>query len=107
MPKYNKLVRDRIPEIIEANGKSFQSRTLEEQEYIHSLRAKLQEEMTEYLATENNHESLTELADLLEVVHALAHTHNGTMEELELIRQHKKKERGAFQNRVFLMDVDE
>ncbi|TGB02897.1 nucleoside triphosphate pyrophosphohydrolase [Halobacillus salinus] len=107
MKKYNKLVRDKIPDIMGALGKTFNTRTLGDREYVESLRQKLQEESAEYLKTDNDQDALMELADMLEVIHALAYTHHATFEELEHIRQHKKRERGAFLNRTYLMDVED
>ncbi|WP_343063240.1 nucleoside triphosphate pyrophosphohydrolase [Halobacillus locisalis] len=101
------MVRDKIPDIMGALGKNFNTRTLDEPEYAESLRKKLQEESEEYLNADNNQDALKELADVLEVMHALVQTHGATFEELEHIRQHKRKERGAFKDRVYLMDVEE
>lgn len=66
MPVYNKLVRDRIPEIIENSGKKFTTRILGDNEYINELKKKLVEEMEEYQQTETNEDALEELADILE-----------------------------------------
>ncbi|MCA0971334.1 nucleoside triphosphate pyrophosphohydrolase [Halobacillus litoralis] len=107
MKKYNKLVRDKIPDIMGTLGKTFNTRTLDEPEYVESLRNKLQEEAREYLNADNDQDALKEMADMLEVMHALVQTHHATFEELELIRQHKRNERGAFKKRVYLMDVEE
>lgn len=65
---YNKLVRDRIPEIIAASGKRCDTRILSEEEYLAMLRTKLHEELAEY---EESGE-LEELADILEILYALA-----------------------------------
>ena len=80
--KYNKLVRDRIPEIIEASGKSCICETLSEDRYIEMLDAKLNEELAEYQESK----SMEELADLLEVVRAVALVRGSSMEEIEAIR---------------------
>lgn len=66
MPVYNKLVRDRIPEIIENSRKKFTTRILGDNEYINELKKKLVEEMEEYQQTETNEDALEELADILE-----------------------------------------
>lgn len=71
---YNKLVRDRIPEIIEARGKKPNVRILEQEEYLHHLEAKLDEEVAEYHRDKN----AEELADILEVVYALAEANGVT-----------------------------
>ncbi|MRN56285.1 nucleoside triphosphate pyrophosphohydrolase [Paenibacillus monticola] len=107
MPTYNKLVRDGIPSIIAADGKTFRSRILDEQEYIKELRIKLREETEEYLSAENKEQALEELADMLEVIHALSETHGSTPVDLEQLRVKKANKRGGFSDRVFLIDVVE
>ncbi|MGK5550057.1 nucleoside triphosphate pyrophosphohydrolase [Actinomadura kijaniata] len=93
-----KLVRDRIPEIIQASGATPNTRVATEDEYATLLRAKLYEEVAEYTA-ENDP---AELADILEVLHALAALHGLTPEELETLRAAKASERGGFQARIVL-----
>lgn len=107
MTDYNKLVRDRIPEIMNGLGRKFQTRRLEDGEYVTLLQSKLTEETKEYLETTDHEQALIELADILEVIHALAHTHRATYEELEHIRQHKRKERGGFYTRTLLVEVED
>lgn len=98
---YNKLVRDRIPEIIEKSGKSCVTRILEDEEYIEMLDAKLDEELTEYHKDQN----IEELADLLEVIRACAIARGYTVQELEDIRREKAEERGAFSDGIMLLEV--
>ncbi|WP_370295797.1 phosphoribosyl-ATP pyrophosphohydrolase [Rossellomorea marisflavi] len=107
MPKYNKLVRDKIPEIIEAKGKEVSTTILSNEEYIKELKAKCMEEVDEYMRATTNEEAKEELADVLEVLHAITKTHGSSMEEIESIRLQKKQARGGFQERIFLMDVKE
>lgn len=107
MPTYNKLVRDRIPEVIEATGKSFSTRILDENEYQTELRRKMHEEINEYVATENNEDALEELADLLELIHAAATVHGATFSQLEELRTKKAEKRGGFNERIFLIEVDD
>ena len=64
---YNKLVRDRIPEIVEADGNTCTAETLSDRQYMEMLDAKLNEELAEYQESK----SLEELADLLEVMRAV------------------------------------
>lgn len=101
--KYHKLGRDRIPEIIEASGKTCKTMILDEAEYLRMLDAKLDEELAEYHGDQN----IEELADLLEVIHAVAIARGYTVEELERVRGQKAEKRGAFQNRILLMEVQE
>lgn len=107
MPVYNKLVRDRIPEIIEMTGKKYRIRMLNDNEYIDELRKKAQEELAEYMSSESNQEAVEELADLLEVVFALAGAHGSSGEELENVRKTKAEKRGGFQEKIFLIDVED
>ncbi|HEX7063649.1 MAG TPA: nucleoside triphosphate pyrophosphohydrolase [Bacillales bacterium] len=106
MPKYNKLVRDHIPDLIKITGKNPVVRTLGEEEYAAALRRKLREETREYIKAENNREAVKELADVLEVVHALAELQGITSEELEDVRAKKERERGGFHDRVYLLEVN-
>ena len=101
--KYNKLVRDRIPEIIEASGKICKTAILDDAEYLRMLDAKLDEELAEYHKDQN----IEELADLLEVVYAAAIARGCTVGELEQVRKQKVQKRGAFQSRILLVEVQE
>ena len=100
---HNKLVRDRIPEIIRASGKSCVTRVLDDAEYIAALDLKLQEELNEYLADS----SMEELADLLEVMMAAAEARGHTFDEVEAIRRNKAAQRGGFRERIWLESVTE
>ncbi|MNG21839.1 hypothetical protein D3C84_1062520 [compost metagenome] len=104
---YNKLVRDKIPQIIEAKGRACRTRILGEEEYQTQLKLKHSEETTEYFRAENTDDALEELSDVLEVVRALAVAHGASWEQLEKLREQKAEKRGGFAERVFLIDVDE
>lgn len=107
MPTYNKLVRDRIPEIISNTGKSYRTTILSQEEYVQALQAKASEELAEYLASPNDEEGVEELADLLEIIHSLAEAHGATVQQLEEVRQRKAEKRGGFKERIFLVDVED
>ncbi|MEB3055058.1 nucleoside triphosphate pyrophosphohydrolase [Bacillus pseudomycoides] len=107
MPTYNKLVRDRIPEIIKNNGKTSATRILDEKEYIEEIGKKIGEELTEYLEAESKEHKVEELADLLELINALAQYEGVTLEDVEKVRKQKAEKRGGFQERIFLVEVDE
>ncbi|MEK3883650.1 nucleoside triphosphate pyrophosphohydrolase [Paenibacillus sp. PL2-23] len=107
MPTYNKLVRDNIPQVIEATGKTFRTRILDDAEYRVELHTKLREEMNEYLSAMNSADALEELADLLEVVRALSVIHCSTPDALEALRAQKAAKRGGFQERVYLINVED
>lgn len=100
---YNKLVRDLIPEVIEASGNKCRTRVLSDEEYLEMLDAKLDEELAEYHKDQN----IEELADLLELIRAAAIARGYTFEELETARAEKAKERGGFEKKIFLIDVAE
>ncbi|MBI2668852.1 nucleoside triphosphate pyrophosphohydrolase [Candidatus Woesearchaeota archaeon] len=101
MKIYHKLVRDKIPEIIQRDGKKPIISIADEKEYRLKLREKLQEEVDEFLDSEN----VEELADILEVVYALADVEKVTTAELEKIREKKEQERGGFRKRIILENV--
>ena len=100
---YNKLVRDRIPEIIEACGKQCRVEVLSEEDYLRMADAKLDEELAEYHQDGN----VEELADLLEVIYAAATARGCSREELERIRAAKAEERGGLEMRLLLIDVSD
>ena len=100
---YHKLVRDRIPEIIENSGKTCSTSILSESEYIKMLDVKLNEELLEYQESK----SMEELADLMEVVRAVAAARGSSIEEVERIRLDKAAKRGGFEKRILLLEVQE
>ena len=102
MKTFNKLVRDRIPEIICRNGEMPTISLLGDEEYARELNKKLQEEVNEYLESG----SVEELADIEEVLRAIVSLKGLSYEELDKIRKEKADKRGAFANRVFLQRVD-
>lgn len=99
--RYNKLVRDKIPQIIRAQGKDCVTRVLTEEEYLQMLDEKLSEELAEYHADH----SPEELADLLEVIYAAAQARGCSLEQLEQLRREKAEKRGAFRERLALLEV--
>ncbi|MFV2050455.1 nucleoside triphosphate pyrophosphohydrolase [Metabacillus litoralis] len=107
MPVYNKLVRDRIPEIIEKTGKAYKTSILSHEEYIKKLQEKGFEELQEFVDANDKASSLEELADLLEVVHALVEYHGSSIGEVEQIRAKKAEERGGFKEKIYLIEVED
>lgn len=104
MKQYNKLVRDRIPEIIKKAGKTPNYRTLNDEDFIHALKRKAVEEAKELL-TADNESLLTELADVAEVFYALLAAYGISADEIAAIRKARNEERGAFKERIFLESV--
>ena len=101
--KYKKLVRDRIPEIIEATGKTCVTEILSDADYLRMVDAKLDEEMAEYHKDQN----IEELADLLEVIRAATIARGYTLEELEAVRAKKADNRGGFEKKILLIETIE
>jgi predicted house-cleaning noncanonical NTP pyrophosphatase (MazG superfamily) len=101
MTKYDKLVRDLIPDIIRSKGCEPKFHFAAQAEYEVKLREKLDEEVREYLGSGDPEE----LADIQEVVHALAGLHDYTPEQLEAVRLKKATERGGFKERIILEEA--
>ena len=99
--KYDKLIRDLIPDIIAGDGKKCTVRELSENEYLARLDQKLNEELAEYQESK----SMEEIADLLEVIHAVVKARGSSMEEVEMIRRDKADKRGGFDKRLLLTEV--
>lgn len=102
MRVYNKLVRDKIPEIIKSKGEKPKTRILDNEEYRKELNKKLQEEMKEYLEDNN----VEELADLVEVIYGILDSMNVSIDEFEKLRIAKVDKRGAFKEKIFLEKVE-
>ncbi|MBR0327196.1 MAG: nucleoside triphosphate pyrophosphohydrolase [Clostridia bacterium] len=100
---YNKLVRDRIPEIIETSGKTCKTEILSDEKYLEMIDAKLDEELAEYHKDQN----IEELADLLEVIYAAAIARGYTPAELEAVRAEKAEKRGRFEKKILLIETAE
>ena len=100
---YHKLVRDLIPDIIFASGKTCVTETLSDDDYLRMVDAKLDEELAEY----HREPCLEELADLVEVIYAAAKARGYSLEELERVRAAKASERGAFERKILLKEVTE
>lgn len=98
---YEKLIRDRIPEIMDAAEVDYQVRKLDDEAYRDALRAKLVEEAAEVVRASRD-DLAKELADLLEVIHALARLEELDLRDIENVRRVRADERGAFDERLFL-----
>ena len=101
MTLYCKLVRDKIPQIIEEQGEKANYCALETEEFLQQLHTKLDEEVQEFHKDMN----LEELADILEVVYAFADT-IGSRQELKKVFDKKHEERGGFADRCFLISKE-
>ena len=103
MTVYNKLVRDKIPGLIRQQGAKPLIRVLDDEEYAHCLADKLNEEVAEFHRDRN----IEELADILEVVFALADSLGSSRAELMEVYQQKHDARGGFADRVFLISKED
>ncbi|WP_444684629.1 nucleoside triphosphate pyrophosphohydrolase [Alkalicoccus luteus] len=103
--QYNKLVRDRIPAIIEQDGRTCETATLEADDYETKLLEKLREETLELEQADSQHDKLEEIADAMEVLYALTEYYGSTSEEVEQTRLKKRTERGGFSQRKLLKQV--
>jgi predicted house-cleaning noncanonical NTP pyrophosphatase (MazG superfamily) len=106
MTIYRKLVRDRIPEIIQRSGKIPIVRRLTADEYRAALRGKVAEEAQEVLKADED-ALLVELADLTETIDAVLNAYGFTEADLKVCRASRNVERGVFSERIFLERVDE
>jgi len=101
---YNKLVRDKIPNIISDNGENPIIRRLDDMEYKKELENKLYEEYKEVIESVGI-DRIEELADMLEVINALAKIENKDLNDIIEIAQKKSEKRGAFEEKIFLEKV--
>ena len=102
--KYNKLVRDKIPaEINSTEGRKANWRIMEDEEYIKELNKKLLEEAHEFI--EEN--AVEELADIMEVIQSIMRVKNISYEELKKVQALKREQKGGFNDRVYLIDVEQ
>lgn len=102
MKVYNKLVRDKIPKIIESQGRHAEIEILNDTDYLNSLNDKLLEEVDEFVKDQ----TLEELADILEVIDAILLNRGISIERLMEIKETKKVSRGGFNDKLYLKYVD-
>ncbi len=101
--KYNKLVRDKIPEVIKENGSNPVIHIANEEEYWEKLKEKLSEEVDEFLK-ENNEE---EISDILEVIDAICKFKKFDKKKIDEIKKQKAEKRGRFDNKIILDEVND
>ena len=101
MTKYDKAIRDKIPEIIQKDGFSCNVETMSDEKFLVEMEKKLSEEVAEY----QNDKNPEELADILEVIYRIAKLKGISKEQLEKIKVDKVEKRGAFEDNLFLKDT--
>ena len=100
MIKYEKAIRDKIPEIIKSSGKNCNVKNLDDSEFLIQLEKKLLEELNEYQESKN----VEELADVLEVIYRISELKGVNLDN---IRQEKVEKRGGFEKNLFLIDTSD
>lgn len=100
---YNKLIRDKIPEIIKVDGNEYEIRTLNNEEYLSELNKKLGEELKEYYESGE----VEELADITEIIYAIAKYKGVDQQEFDSIRRKKAEKKGGFDKKLYLISVKE
>lgn len=107
MSKYQKLVRDKIPEIIRENGEVPVTKELKGEQYKQALMDKLLEEASEVVEAGIHEELIKEIGDVQEVLAAIVKAHGLDSDEIEKLRRERAESRGAFDAGVYLQTVDE
>ena len=102
MIKYNKAIRDKIPEIIAESGKKYNLKQLDDESFLAEIEKKLIEEVNEYSKSKD----VEELADLLEVIYRISELKGVSSDELDKIRIDKAEKRGKFASNLFLIDAE-
>ena len=105
--EYNKLVRDKIPEVIEKDGDECKYEQLDEEEYRSMLREKFIEEAKELIAAEGEDEIINELSDFLELIEAVQDLEQISSDDVINKKAQKREERGGFTKRIKLISVKE
>ncbi len=107
--KVDKLIRDKLPGILQLSGINVFARVMTQEEYLKYLKKKIIEEAQEVASTLSDESLLEELADVLEVIYALATAKGLPMGEIEAYRQRKKADKGGFANRFYspVMEIPE
>jgi len=101
MKKYNKLVRDNIPTIIKNDGGKCKFKIADKYDFNYLLYDKLFEEVNEFIKKP----CIEEIADILEVIDVICKNNNFSLDEIKKVKTNKRKERGSFFKRIFLVEA--
>ncbi|MDB5165528.1 MAG: phosphoribosyl-ATP pyrophosphohydrolase [Candidatus Saccharibacteria bacterium] len=104
--EYPKLIRDRIPEIILADGREVDTRTLDDEEFLHFLLKKVTEEAQELENAVTDSNILEEIADVREILDAILELKGVSLEQIQAIQDEKRQKRGGFKLRLLMLNND-
>ena len=103
---YNKLIRDRIPEIIENAGEKPRFITLSREAYFKEIQIKILEEAKELIEAKTTKEAVDEIVDIQELIDTLLKELGITKFEFWELQRRKNKKRGGFKKRLFLIGTE-
>lgn len=103
--RYNKLIRDRIPEIIEGAGEKPYIKILNKKEYFENAKKKILEEAEELGKAKNRKKIINEIVDIQELLDVLMSEMGLTKTEIKKRQEIKNKKRGGFKKRLFLIKI--
>jgi len=104
--EHNKLVRDRILEIVEQTGDTYEAVTIEnDNDFRLALLEKLLEEAAELTMATTREEFLAEYADLMVVLDVLTGQYDFSEAEVKLAIETNVEQKGLFEKRVWLQST--
>lgn len=104
--RYNKLIRDRILEVIEEAGEKPYFRTLKKEEYVEEIKKKILEEAKELIEAEDEKEVVNEIIDIQELIDVFISEIYLTKSQLRKLQKEKNKKKGGFKKRLFLIKTE-
>jgi len=103
---YNKLVRDKVPDIINKKGAKPIIRIADEEEYVYALKHKILEEAGDLTRAKGDNSELEEVIDIMEAVNAYIKHKKVSVKNAERMRKYKLRKRGGFDRRIILEKVE-
>ena len=104
--KYDKIIRDKVPEIIKANGSKRDTKVVNGYEAIGYLIEKIHEETDELSEARNvEGKAIEELGDILECIYSIASKMSVPMERIDFVRNNKALDRGRFDKNIILLEA--